>query len=85
MNSKGPTGVNSPSRIVDRSFVRLENVSVGYTFPKSIVSKWNIGGLKIYGSIRNAAVWSKAHWKLGDIETNGLATRTYSLGLNITL
>lgn len=85
LNSKGPTGVNSPSRIVDRSFVRLENVSVGYTFPKSIVSKWNIGGLKIYGSIRNAAVWSKAHWKLGDIETNGLATRTYSLGLNITL
>ena len=85
LNSKGPTGVNSPARYINRSFVRLENISLGYTFPKTVVSKWGIGELKVYGSIRNAAVWSKSHWKLGDIETGGLATRTYSLGLNLTL
>lgn len=85
LNSKGPTGVNSPARYVNRSFVRLENISLGYTFPKSVIAKCGISGLRVYGSIRNVAVWSKSHWKLGDIETGGLATRTYSLGLTITL
>lgn len=78
LNSKGPTGVNSPARYIDRSFIRLENISIGYTFPKSIVSRWGLSNLKVYGTIRNAALWTMSHWKLNDIETGGLAPRTYS-------
>ena len=85
LNSKGPTGVNSPARYIDRSFIRLENISIGYTFPKSIVSRWGLSNLKVYGTIRNAALWTMSHWKLNDIETGGLAPRTYSLGINVTL
>ena len=85
LNSKGPTGVNSPARYIDRSFIRLENISIGYTFPKSIVSRWGLSNLKVYGTIRNAALWTMSHWKLYDIETGGLAPRTYSLGINVTL
>lgn len=85
LNSKGPKGINSPKRLVDRSFIRLENISIGYNVPKSIISKWGIGSLKVYGSVRNVALWTKDEWNFGDIETKGLGTRVYSFGLNITL
>ena len=86
LGSKGPTGVNSPGKLIDRSFIRLENISVAYTFPKTIITKWGINGLKLFGTVRNVGIiWSKHKYKLGDIETMGRANRTYSLGLNVTL
>lgn len=85
LNSKGPTGLNSPARYIDRGFVRLENISIGYSFPSSLLAKMHLNNLRIYGSVRNAALWTVADWKLNDIETGGLANRTYSLGINLTL
>jgi hypothetical protein len=39
--------------------------------------------VKLYGSVRNVAVWQK-DWEYGDPETGNLATRILSLGLNVT-
>src|SRR5690606_1230426 len=33
LESKGPARRNSPQRLFDRSFIRLDNVSLGYTLP----------------------------------------------------
>lgn len=82
LESKGPTGISNPGMLYDRSFIRLENVSLAYTLPSNITKKWNIEKVKIYGSIRNAAVWAK-EWKYWDPETGGLAPRVYTLGLNL--
>lgn len=82
LDAKVPTGANA-SKLYDRSFIRLENITVGYNIPKSILSKIDIEKVKLFGSIRNVAVWKK-DWEYGDPETSGLATRIYSLGLNVT-
>jgi hypothetical protein len=70
----------------DRSFIRLDNISLGYNVPKSLLSKVEITNLKITGSIRNvycwAPNWPKNYW---DPETLTRAPRSFSLGINVTL
>lgn len=83
LDAKGPTGINSPQKLYNRTFIRLDNISLAYTLPSLLTSKWNIERVKVYGSIRNVAVWAK-DWKYWDPETGGLAPRTYTIGLNLT-
>jgi len=47
-------GVTSTLGIEDGSFLRLNTLTLGYTFPKSLISKVGINNLRIYGSIYNA-------------------------------
>ncbi len=79
----GPVGATAPGKLHNRSFIRLENISIGYTIPQSWTKKFDVEKLKVYGSVRNVAVWNK-DWEYGDPETGGLATRTFTLGLNLT-
>ncbi|MGE4587634.1 MAG: SusC/RagA family TonB-linked outer membrane protein [Mangrovibacterium sp.] len=85
LDARGPAGVTSPGMLYNRSFIRLENITLGYTLPKRITSRWTIEKLKIYGNIRNVAVWTKDDWDYWDPETSGLAPRVYTIGLNLTL
>jgi TonB-linked SusC/RagA family outer membrane protein len=82
LDAQAPTGA-SAEKLYDRSFIRLENISIAYTLPRILTHRLNIEKFKIYGSVRNAAVWSK-DWEYGDPETSGLATRLWSLGLSVT-
>lgn len=82
IEAKGPIGAGSPQKLYDRSFIRLENISVGYTLPRKWTSKYELDRIKLYGTIRNVAVWSK-DWEYGDPETGGWASRVYTLGLNL--
>lgn len=91
LDAKGPAngGPSAPGKLYDMSFIRLDNISIGYTLPKSLTSKWKMDKVKVYGTIRNVAVWTK-EWKLGDPEyftdnKTAPTSRTYTLGLNITL
>ena len=84
LDAKGPSGVNAPGKLYDRSFIRLENVTMGYTFPNRLLRKASIERLKLYATVRNIAVWQKDKtWTYWDVETGGLAPRTYTLGLNV--
>ena len=91
IEAQGPKGgPSSPGKLYDRSFIRLENISLGYTLPKKWTSRFDVERVKVYGSIRNVATWAK-DWEYGDPEVEpgfdkggGLATRVYSLGLNLT-
>ena len=88
LDALGPKGLTAPGRLHDRSFIRLENISLGYTFPKHWLQKFDVEKVKVYGSVRNVAVWQK-DWEYGDPETGasnngGLASRIYSIGLNLT-
>ncbi|MCC6288156.1 MAG: SusC/RagA family TonB-linked outer membrane protein [Chitinophagaceae bacterium] len=71
-----------------RTFIRLDNISIGYSVPKTIVKKISSEDLRFYFSIRNAAVYSK--WDFWDPEwaagsNPGPTPRIYTLGLNLTL
>lgn len=85
INAQFPAGAGGAALLVDRSFIRLENVSAAYIVPKSFVSRFGISSLKINATVRNAAVFSFANWKYGDPETLGRINRTFTIGLNVTL
>lgn len=70
-----------------RSFVRLQDVSLSYSFPRDILETLNLSRLKLFVSGRNLATWTK--WNGQDPETGvGFATgnpilKSYSMGLNV--
>lgn len=70
-------------KIVDRSFIRLESISFAYNFPQQLISKFDISALKVYGSIRNVAVWSK-EWYDWDPEVSGPMPKTFTVGVGLT-
>ena len=71
------------------SFVRLSNISLGYTIPTELAKKWKIDGLKTYINVVNAAVFS--NWKYFDPENKGSnvgggpTPYTINFGINLTL
>lgn len=82
IEAKGPIGAAGAQKLYDRSFIRLDNISVGYTLPKKWTSKGNLDRVKLYGTVRNVAAWAK-DWEYGDPETGSWASRVYTLGLNL--
>ncbi|MEO3228169.1 hypothetical protein ABHC61_00310, partial [Parabacteroides merdae] len=69
---------------VNKSFVRLENVTLSYHFPKEWINKFAIQSLRLSGSIQNAAVFAP-HWNFWDPESGSVTPRTFNLGINVTL
>ena len=51
----------------NRSFVRLQDVSLSYTVPKNVVNQIGIRNAKVYVSGKNLATWTK--WQGWDPET----------------
>jgi hypothetical protein len=43
----------------DGSFVKIRNITLGYTLPKTFTQKFGIGSLRWYVSARNYFTWSK--------------------------
>jgi TonB-linked SusC/RagA family outer membrane protein len=76
----------SPSRVIDRSFVRFDNVAVSYLLPAAITKKMDISQLRITAGVRNVAVYAP-NWEYGDPEPDpgsAFLPRTYTLGINAT-
>ena len=82
LDARAPAGA-SADKLYDRSFIRFESATVSYTLPQTLTSKFDVSKVKLYGSIRNIGVWQK-DWEYGDPETGGLATRIFSMGVNMT-
>lgn len=91
IEAKGPIGAEGAARLYDRSFIRLDNISVGYTLPTALTSKYNLNRVKLYGTVRNVVTWTK-DWEYGDPETfhpdnnpSGWASRVFTFGVNLSL
>ncbi|PVH25758.1 SusC/RagA family TonB-linked outer membrane protein [Sphingobacterium corticibacter] len=78
----GPVGAGGVNKLYNRSFVRLENITVGYTLPRHWTSNLDLNSIKLFGAVRNVATWSPG-WPYGDPETGGWAPRLYTFGLNL--
>lgn len=82
--------------VEDASFLRLSNVSIGYTFPRQLVRKASIQGLRLYATGSNLFVWTPYSGFDPEVSTmgNGLTpgvdygayprSRSFVFGLNIT-
>ncbi|WP_343671495.1 SusC/RagA family TonB-linked outer membrane protein [Chitinophaga sp.] len=70
----------SPARVIDKSYIRLDNVSISYTLPARMIRRIDMAQLKVYAAVRNVAVWAK-NWEYWDPETTSLMPRYYTFGL----
>lgn len=83
LDAVGPTGATGVQKLYNRSFVRFDNIAIGYTIPQKWTRKFAVDRVRITGSVNNIGTIS--NWEYGDPESGGLATRTFNLGFNITL
>lgn len=84
-NSQGPSGCTSPSKIINRNFLRFDNLSVGYALPAKWTEKAGLSKIRLSASIRNLFVIHSSDWTFDtDPENGDLSTRVYNLGINIT-
>ena len=83
------TANDMPGSWVDASYLKIRNISVGYTLPKSIVKSVGISNLRIYCNVLNPFVFSSyagfdPEWAGASMgKDNGPATVTYQFGANV--
>lgn len=83
--------------IEDASYIRLQNISLGYTFPSKWMKKAKISNLRLYANIQNVYTWSKYKGldpEIGAMYGDALMTgvdygrypspRIYTMGVNIS-
>lgn len=80
-----PAGVSELGKFYNSSFLRLDNVSLGYNLPAKLTQKAGIERVRISASIDNLFTIHCKNWEYGDIETAGLSTRKYNVGIQLTL
>lgn len=85
--------------IEDGSFLRLNNITLGYTLPTDISKKVAIQNLRVYATVVNAWIWTKytgydpevdaGNGRNGNYPTPGMdfgaypKARTFTLGINV--
>ncbi len=81
-------GQYEPNRYMQRNFIRLQDVSLSYTFDKGLISKLNMSSLKVFASGKNLATITK--WRGWDPETGrGFVTggiplmTSFTFGVNV--
>ena len=74
----------------DASYIRLKNLTLGYTLPATLTSKWGISNLRVYFSGENLWTGTSLNKQFDPetISSNGGAayplSKTYSFGLSVT-
>ncbi|WP_100627620.1 SusC/RagA family TonB-linked outer membrane protein [Algoriphagus formosus] len=79
----------------DGSYLRLQNVTFGYTLPQNLLEKWNLQRLRVFASANNLftitgyegldpAVGGAADTNFGIDVGNYPVTRGYTFGLNLS-
>lgn len=97
INSTSTTNIEISDRYVeDGSYLRIQNVTFGYTLPQSLTSKVKLSRVKLYASAQNLFTFTNYSGydpEIGDFNQNvtlsGIdngrypSPRTYSLGVNV--
>lgn len=74
--------------IMDRSFTRLKNIELGYTFSEGALSKLGVRNLRIYASGQNLFTWD--HLRMGHLDPEGNdpigypVTKMMNFGVDLT-
>ena len=89
-------GVNGPSvsnsRFIEKGdFIKFDNITLGYSLNKDILSRMNIQKLRLYIQAQNAFIITKYSGSDPEMQVNGMdyngvpRQRAFSIGLNVTL
>lgn len=96
-NSSLNSGNAETRWLEDGNYVRVQNISLGYTFPSNVISKLKLEQVRVFAQVQNAHVFTKykgldpelnvsrtSNIIAGvDLNTNPLM-RTWTIGLNVT-
>lgn len=86
--SRGTSQVANSFFIMDRSFLRMKNVELGYTFPKDLLKRVSINNLRLFISGNNLLTWSKLPVNTIDPEQSAALsypiTKMVNFGLNVS-
>lgn len=87
----GMGSIPNTGYMLDASYLRLKNLTFGYTLPRSLTSRANIERLRIYVSGENLAEWSDLadYFDPEAVTDDGVGyrypfQRRYSVGINIS-
>lgn len=90
LSSQNDKNTQTQSRYKQNAaYMRIKNLQLGYSFPKSLISKINFERLRVYTSVDNLATFTSLietvdpEFSAGDGKLYPLQ-RTWSLGMNIT-
>lgn len=81
-------GVATSRFVEDGSFVKIDNISLGYTLPKELINSLGLSGFRIFTTVQNAFTFTKYTGIDPEMEVNGVdfnaapRQRTISVGLN---
>ncbi len=73
------------------SYFKISNITLGYTIPHKVLGRAKISNLRVYANAFNPFIWSKfIGWDPENPEGNSFLnqdfrTRTFTLGINLTL
>lgn len=76
-------------RYVDGSFIKIKNITLGYTLPRKFAEKLSMSRLRVYATITNPFIWSKEEMLDGmDPENNASDSfplyKTLVFGVNVS-
>lgn len=91
-----PNNKISDRYIEDGSYLRIQNVTLGYSFPTDLISKLKLTRLRVYGSVQNVHTFTKYSGydpEVGSFNQDPLfmnidngrypTPRTFTMGLNV--
>ncbi len=84
----GTTGIDGTYYYVDASFIKVKNISLGYTLPKKVLSTIGISHLRLYANVVNPLVFTQykgfdPEWAGSELKDGGPSTITYQFGVNL--
>ncbi|MEG2854761.1 TonB-dependent receptor [Bacteroides sp.] len=94
--SKGQNGTTSTWHVEDGSYLRIKNISLGYTLPANWIRKAYLQSARIYCSVQNPFTFTKYEGYNPEVSNRSAATtngedygvyplaRTTSIGVNLT-
>ena len=82
-STAGSIQVFQSEAVEDGSFLRLSNVTLGYSLPKALISKYRIQQLRLYTTVYNAWLWTKYTGFDPDVSNNRSSTEYNNLAPNV--
>ena len=82
------TYYNNAASIVSASYMKVKNITLGYTFPKKWLTPWGCSHLRLYFTVTNPICFSKfkgfdPEWASAKLANDGPSTVTYQVGASI--
>lgn len=89
-NGSGSYFTKGVGNYVDASFVKVKNITLGYSLPQSVLNVVKLQKARIYCTVTNPFCWTKdgfmgwdPEWAGADLKDDGPATVTCEFGLNL--